>query len=305
MLLLALLIDIALGDPPNQVHPVAWMGRAIGAMQARAPQTGRALPLLYGGVIAWGGALLMWVAVRMVDQLTHRRRFGWVLAAVILKQTFALRGLDRAAASVESALRDGDLDEARRLLSWHMVSRDTSTLSPSLCAAAAIESVTENTSDGFVAPLFFYVVAGLPGAYAYRWVQTCDSMLGYRDPAREWLGKVPARTDDLLNLIPARLTALAMIVGSRNPMRAWAIWRLDATQTASPNAGHPMSAAAGALGVELEKQGHYALGAGQRPPDPDDLRAARYLMWRSVGLSCVGLMALRLLRGRRHAKGGA
>ena len=148
-------------------------------------------------------------------------------------------------------------------MSWHLVSRDTAQLDEAQVAAAAIESVAENTSDGIVAPLLAYAVGGLPAALIYRYVNTGDSLLGYRDAEREWLGKIPARTDDLLNLIPSRVTALLFIL--LRP-QAWTVWRRDARLTASPNAGQPMSAMAGALNIELEKVAHYRLNAGARLP---------------------------------------
>jgi adenosylcobinamide-phosphate synthase len=209
----------------------------------------------------------------------------------LLKTTISLRGLNNAAHEVETALRGDDLREARRLLSWHLVSRDTSQLDASQVAAAAIESVAENTSDGIIAPLVWYGVGGVSAALTYRYLQTCDSILGYRDAEREWLGKIPARTDDLLNLIPARLTALCIV--ALRP-RGWHVWRRDAHLTASPNAGHPMSAMAGALDIELEKVGHYRLNARARSPETGDIRRARYLMFGAVGLFTIGLfMTLR------------
>jgi adenosylcobinamide-phosphate synthase len=166
-----------------------------------------------------------------------------------------------------------------------LVSRDTTTLDAPRIAAATIESVAENSSDGVVAPLFAYALLGLPGAFAYRWLNTIDSLWGYRDPAREWLGKAGARADDIANWLPARLTALLLVVASfwcGQPGQAWRIWQRDARHTASPNAGHPMSAMAGALGVELEKMGHYQLGAGLPLPRAADILRAVTLMRAAV-----------------------
>jgi len=286
ILLLALLFDLIGGEPPNRWHPVAWMGACIERLRRTAPRRGR---LLYGGVVAWGGALCVWRLGQWLEKTPLP------LQAWFLKTTFALRGLNSAALEVEVALRADDLSEARRLLSWHLVSRDTATLDAHRVAAAAIQSVAENTSDGIIAPLFWYALGGLPAALPYRYLQTGDSLLGYRDAEREWLGKIPARSDDVLNLIPARLTALCLLVWRP---RAFPVWRREARRTASPNAGHPMSAMAGALGVELEKIGHYQLNVGCALPTVDDLRRARHLMWQAVGLFCVGLGLWRALTGR-------
>lgn len=220
----------------------------------------------------------------------------WLGEACVLNLTFSLRGLAHASGEVRQALEAKDVEAARRLLSWHLVSRDTSQLSTSQVAAAAVESVAENTSDGVVAPLFYYVLGGVPAALVYRFVNTADSMLGYRDPTHFWLGKVPARLDDLVNLLPARLTALCIVLGALllgNDMRqAWRIWQQDARRTASPNAGHPMSSMAGALRVELVKIGHYRLGAGQAPPTASDITRATHLMYAATALAVTLLIPL-------------
>jgi adenosylcobinamide-phosphate synthase len=202
---------------------------------------------------------------------------------------------------VADPLTAGDLPAARQQLSRHLVSRDTSRLDESQIAAATIESLAENTSDSVVAPIFWYAVAGLPGALVYRFLNTADAMLGYRDPEREWLGKAAARLDDIANLIPARLTALCMIVsapwlGSRIE-DGYRIWRRDAGATASPNAGHPMSAAAGVLGVELEKVDHYRLGAGQPKPSARDIQRYEPLVMMSALIALAIFLAGRKVIG--------
>jgi adenosylcobinamide-phosphate synthase len=305
-LALALALDALLGDPPNAYHPVAWMGAGIGLAQRHAPETGAGRQLVYGGLISLGGTVLIagmgWMLERGLVWLPHPLR--WFAMAAILKTTLSLRGLDRAAGEVYSALKADNLPEARRLVAWHLVSRDTSRLNQAQVSAAAIESVAENTSDGIIAPLFYFSLFGLPGALAYRFANTCDSMLGYRDATREWLGKIPARFDDLLNLIPARLTALALVMAARftgdDSAGAFSVWRRDRHKTISPNAGHPMSAAAGALGVELEKTGQYRLGEGRRQPQAGDILRAVHLMWAAAMIASVGLTIANLLvnRGR-------
>ena len=294
---LALVLDLALGDPANRYHPVAWMGTCIAAARRRAPDRGSLAQLLYGALLVAGGAVVAASVGRVLDRAfaVLPGPLGWLAEAGLLKMTLSLRGLAGAAEEVEGALEAGALTEARRLASWHLVSRDTTALSESQVAAAAIESVAENTSDGVVAPLFYYAWGGLPGALAYRFINTADAMLGYRDPAREWLGKAPARLDDLANLLPARMTAglitLAAALAGENARKAWRAWRQDAGKTASPNAGHPMGTMAGALGVELEKVGHYRLGAGGRPPARGDIRRAVRLM-HIVPVLIMGLLLL-------------
>jgi adenosylcobinamide-phosphate synthase len=253
--------------------------------------------LLYGALLAVGGAAVIVGLGRLLERAFARlpAPWKWLTEAVLLKMTFSLGGLAAAAGDVEATLEAGDLPEARRLLNWHLVSRDTATLSDSQVAAASIESLAENTSDGVVAPLLYYAVGGLPAALAYRFINTADAMLGYRDPAFEWLGKASARLDDVANLLPARLSAALIILAAalvgEDAGRAWHVWRRDADKTVSPNAGHPMSAMAGALGVELEKVGHYRLGTGQRSPAAEHIRRAVRLI-RVVPLLFAALLLL-------------
>ena len=235
---------------------------------------------------------------------------SWCAEAMLLKQTVAMRGLAAAAQSVYTPLAAGDEEEARHQLAWHLVSRDTTRLAGPAIAAATIESVAENCSDGVIAPLFYYALLGLPGAWVYRWLNTVDSLWGYRDPDREWLGKAGARADDAANWLPARLTASLLIVAAARhgrAMHAWRIWQRDAQLTASPNAGQPMSAMAGALEVELEKHHHYRLGAGFKLPQAGDIPTAvalmRFAVAAGMGLSGLFLMThwliTQIIRGKR------
>jgi len=198
----ALALDLAFGEPPAWLHPVAWMGRVQGALRRRAPR--RAAPaFLWGAFMAavgpgvFGG--LTWLALAQTHGLVR-----WLLAVYLLKSAFSVRALAAAGRGVSRPLAAGHLDAARAALR-SLVSRDTKTLTAPLVAAAAVESVAENASDSFVAPLFFFAIAGVPGAIAYRAVNTLDSMIGYRGEL-EWLGKAAARLDDLANLVPARVT---------------------------------------------------------------------------------------------------
>jgi len=296
-LVLALLLDLGLGDLPNRYHPVAWMGTGIAAARRLAPPRGHWQRCLYGAVVVIGGAVLVGLIGGMVEAVLHLlpRPVYWLAEACMFKTTLAFRGLISAARQVQEALVAGDLDRARHLVSWHLVSRDTSRLNASQIAAATVESVAENASDGIIAPLLYYALGGLPAALAYRFINTADAMLGYRDPEREWLGKVPAHLDDLVNLVPARLTAGFLLLATPllgGPIRrAWAVWYRDARQTASPNAGQPMSVMAGALGVALEKSGYYCLGVGQPPPTAQHIPAAVRLVSWAVAVA-VGVLAM-------------
>jgi adenosylcobinamide-phosphate synthase len=252
--------------------------------------------VLIGGLIAAAAGRGIQLGLVLLPAVAARG-----LEALALKLTLSMRGLARATGSVGETLTRGDLPEARRLLAWHLVSRPTEDLDEPAVAAAAVESVAENASDSAVAPLLCYAVAGLPGALAYRFINTADAMLGYRDGPYGSLGKAPARLDDVLNWIPARLTAGAMLLAA--PLLglslggAGRVWHRDRAATASPNAGRPMSAAAGALGVELSKPGDYVLGSGLRAPAAGDVSRAIRLMYAGVLLLVAGLIIAAVLPG--------
>ncbi len=284
-LVMAVAIDIVFREFPNRLHPVAWMGNWITFYCRAVPNSGKVLSFFAGLVLVTSGAVVCAAIGWQIEAFTSGKSLlvAAGLQALVLKQTFSIQSLARAAATVEAALREGDLPAARQRLAFHLVSRDTAELNESQIAAATIESVAENASDSIVAPLFYFAIGGLPAALVYRYLNTCDAMVGYRNQQYEWFGKPAARLDDLANLIPARVTAaMILIVGIASaPWRSTglAIWFRDRYATASPNAGQPMSAAAGVLGVELEKVGCYSLGSGQRPPDVLDIRRAIGLLW--------------------------
>ncbi len=301
-----------LGEPPAVWHPVVWYGKLIRYLEQAAPQ--RHLSLFLHGiamlVLAAPIAVLPALGIHALAEqgqkgLAQRGypRLGilWsaLLAGVSLKPFFALRMLAETGRRVRHALEQADLPAARHELRG-LVSRDCSQLTAELVAAAAIESLAENLSDSVVAPLFYYVLFGVPGAAAYRLFNTFDSMVGYHGQY-EYLGKAAARLDDALNLIPARLTALLIIVlaplfgGDRRA--AWRIWRRDARKTESPNAGHPMAAAAGALGLQLEKVNHYILGDAKQAVTSQHIQQAEQMVWR-MGVGVIALTAVLILLRR-------
>jgi adenosylcobinamide-phosphate synthase len=292
-----------MGEPPAQWHPVVWYGRLIRLLEQHAPR-GQKAQLLYGiGMLLLANGCVLSLAL-LIHKLalwtarSTRSRTGNGLAALLysciegigLKPFFALRMLADAGNQVRLPLIAGNVPTARQALQ-SLVSRDRSQLNAELIAAAAIESLAENLSDSVVAPLFFYMLFGLPGAALYRLCNTFDSMIGYHGHY-EYLGKAAARLDDLLNWLPARLTAFLISVCAPlyggSCRGALFIWVRDGWKTASPNAGQPMSAVAGALGVQLEKVDHYILGDDKKPIMPDDIRRAEHMVW------CVGSIAIAL-----------
>jgi adenosylcobinamide-phosphate synthase len=223
-----------------------------------------------------------------------------IVGAVIFKTAFSFRGLRQTALRIKRLLQDDNLEQARFELRG-LVHRDTRDLTRSWLVSAAVESVAENISDSFIAPLFYFLLFGIPGAIAYRVVNTLDAVVGYHG-TYEHLGKFAARLDDLLNIIPARLTAL-LIVGSaclsgRNGQKAWRAATGEHAKTESPNAGWPMAAVAGALNVRLEKKGHYKLGRGNAPLTPETIDASvkliqiTALLWTVISIAVGGIQVV-------------
>lgn len=260
-LLCALAVDRWYGEWPNAMHPVVWMGNTIRWLESWGPKAGTAGPFIYGvgmaiavpssfAALAWG-----------IERVPVLNVLGGIW---LLKGCLAIRMLGTAGLVVAGALEKGDIVGARFGLR-SLCSRDASTLAAGQLAAGATESIAENASDSFVGPLFWYAIFGLPGAAYYRAANTLDSMIGYHGKY-EWLGKASARQDDLLNIVPARVTALLLVVAGALVGGDWrrglrVMWR-DRRATESPNAGWPMAAMAGLLGVVLEKPGCYRLGDG-------------------------------------------
>jgi adenosylcobinamide-phosphate synthase len=291
VLLAALAVDALIGEPPAWLHPVVLMGRALSALERCAPRTERAR--LAFGAVAGLGLPMVWAALGYQVE----RRLPWLLRVLVFKATFAGRALLVAGRQVEDDLRNGDLSRARTDLR-SLVSRPTSDLGEPLIAAAAIESLAENFVDSWLAPLLAYAAFGLGGAYAYRAANTADAVWGHRTPEYEWLGKVPARLDDVLNWIPARLGALLLVCLGPNSRRALEVYWRDSRRTSSPNAGQVMAACAGQLGVRLEKSGHYVLDAEAREPVAADIAAARRLVGRAMVFAALWTIAVVWLRQR-------
>ena len=283
---LAVLIDQVLGEPPAVLHPVVWMGKSIAFCEGLAPARGRLAQLVAGTAIAIAIPSTFAAAAWFAEaSLREHALLGFVAGAIILKTTFALRSLRRAVFSVRDQLAAGKVEGARTSLRA-LCSRDASSLDAPALVGATIESAAENASDSFVAPLFWFSLLGLPGAVFYRAVNTLDAMIGYHG-RYEWLGKASARLDDVLNWVPARWTATLLLVGgaltgldAKRGVRV--LWR-DGAKTESPNAGRPMAAIAGLLGVELAKTGHYRLGDAVQTLQPNEIDRA----WRAVLVSAM------------------
>ena len=308
VLLLALWIDGRFGEPPAWAHPVVWIGsylQACGRITVHCPP---ALAFVSGAFVWWLGAMLTGALARGLQALAFWQLvkdgtrpglasgLAVVLMACLLKSMLSWRMLRDEAGAVEAALQQS-LQAGRERLSW-LVSRDTAQLSEREVRESTIETLAENLNDSVVAPIFWFVLFGLPGAAVYRFANTADAMWGYRGIYKgqhwEWAGKWAAHADDVLSWLPARLTALllALVVRLEGGLPLKALG-LEARKTPSPNSGWPMAAMALALGVSLSKPGVYTLNPAGRPAQAaDTVLAQKYALKVLVVLVLCALPAI-------------
>jgi adenosylcobinamide-phosphate synthase len=305
---LALLIERLVGYPQGLVrligHPVIWMGSLI-ALLDRKLNTGTSR---LRGVLALILLLLATAAVTLpLTLLLRALPFGWVIEALLATSLLAQKSLHDAVAAVATAVRRS-LPEGRTAVS-HIVGRDPESLDEPGVARAAIESLAESTSDGVVAPLFWLLIGGLPGIALYKAVNTADSMIGHKTERHLAFGWAAARFDDLLNLLPARLSALLIAAGAAfvkdaHPEAAWSTALNDARKHESPNAGWPEAATAGALGFALGGPRFYdgervdlpSFGTGRAALGPDDIDRALQLYRATLNVTlAVTLLAALIL----------
>jgi adenosylcobinamide-phosphate synthase len=309
--ILALILDIALGDPRLLPHPVEAMGVAISMFEgifrnpALGPRAQKVAGALMTAVIVAGAFAVSFALIALAYRLLGH--LGGAAATVILAYTtISVRGLAKSALMVARPLFEGDIDSARRALSM-IVGRDTAALDEREIARGAVESVAENASDGVVAPLFYLAIGGVPFAMAYKAVNTMDSMVGYKTDEYLNFGWAAARLDDAANFIPARLAALfvtiasgllGLVYGGRFSIAgAWRVFLRDRLNHPSPNSGHPEAAFAGALGVRLGGAGRYFgktsvkpyIGDPSRELSPDTVDDAVRLLYATSFVSLAAL----------------
>ncbi len=282
ILSLAIIIELVLGEPPRFIHPVVWMGKVISLLERGGKCQRPTVQFFYGlGMTLITLGLFVVPVYFLLFYLKSINLAVYVIVgALVLKSTFSFRKLRQAAIGIKRFLREDKLGEAR--LELHsLVSRDTQKLPRPLLVSATVESVAENTSDSFIAPLFYFLLLGVPGAIAYRVVNTLDAMVGYHGKY-EYLGKFASRLDDILNFVPARLTAVLLVLAAflsrRDGKASWQVALNEHAKTESPNAGWPMAATAGAIHVQLEKAGHYKLGKAKTPLVPETIDASLKLV---------------------------
>lgn len=284
----AILLDLKFGDPKSNFHPTAWIGSLIAKLTPAAKNQNHTLEKI-------GGVMIVSVTAGIVLIITSGIVYGFslisdyfvsvivtvIVGGILVKTTFAIRGMDNHAKAVLDYLDGNKLDTARDNLSM-IVKRDTSKLDHNHVISGVLESISENTVDGITGPMFYYALFGLPGAFVYRVVNTADSMIGYKTDLFKNIGWFAAKCDTVLNFVPSRLTGFMMIIAAallqNNWKESYKIMVRDGRKTESPNAGYPMAALAGALGTKFEKIDHYQLGNGEIPLSKQHVYSAILLM---------------------------
>lgn len=273
VLILAIIIDWIIGDPPPppwkstyyKLHPTVWMGKLTNKLKPYCKNPSPRKEKLNGVLLALAIIVTFTLPIYFGLRIIFIY-FGVIvyalIAALILKLTICIKLETDWGKAAAKAIESGDLKEARRYA--HFSRRDNKDLTGPLIVSSVIESIIENLTDFRLSPIIFYAFLGVPGAVAYRAINTLDGMVGFRDPENINIGWFSATLDTIVNYIPARLTTILIILASailgEDYKKAWAIARRDQAKVPSLNHGWQMAVIAGALGVQLEKPGHYIIG---------------------------------------------
>ena len=313
-LILGFFLDLIVGDPHWMPHPIVFIGKLIDvtekAMRKIFPKTvlgenfaGAAVWIVVVTVSTGLPLLILWLAYGVNCFL------GLAVETILCAQILATKSLRTESMKVYSALQTGDLEKARYAVSM-IVGRDTQYLDEAGVTRAAVETVAENTSDGIIAPMLYLAIGGAPLGFFYKAVNTMDSMLGYVEPPYKNIGLIPAKMDDVMNYLPARLSALLMLCAGwllkLDVTNGWKIFRRDRYNHASPNSAQTESVCAGLLGLRLAGDAWYHgvlhkkkyIGDGLREIEHADIRRACKLLYGTAVLSlllCGGIKLLLLL----------
>lgn len=280
---LALAFDFVIGDPPNRIHPLRWMGNLLDHLDARIRREGKTSTRLKGFL---SYVLLLSITLLICLGLLAAARnligdWAWILlTAALFKLSFAIYSFRSHCQPIENDLRRGDLPSARAKTQM-IVSRDTSRLDEDHIASCCVETVAENLVDSVYSPNFYFGLFGILGAFMFRCANLMDAMWGYRNEKYGDLGFFPARWDDILGFVTARLSipflAISVWIVGGDLRGLWEAVKADHAKTPSPNSGWPMAAVAGGLGLGMEKHGVYRMGTGALPR-VDDIRRSYQLI---------------------------
>ncbi len=293
--LMAILLDLVLGELPLKLHPVVWIGNIIHFLKPSFKK----LPNKFSGLILSLVVIIIFIVpiYLLLNYLQLNLIIYVIISSILLTTTFSINLLICSARQVKEDL-NLDINKARHSISL-LVSRDTELLSKEEIISATIETLTENITDSVMAPLLFFFILSVPGAFLYRIVNTLDSMVGYQDEEHSLIGWFPAKLDDLLNYIPARLAGLLIVIAALilgfNWKKSFNIMLKDAKKTPSPNSGYTMAAAAGALEIKLEKPDVYVLGENQQNLTEESINKAVKLSKMSIILFIIFSMIIYLL----------
>ena len=312
----ACIVDAVVGDPRWFPHPVRWLGSVVEWCDRHvdrlvfSPPKQRMAGVLLAAALPTGayaaGAVLIWLG-GSIDPLV-----GTVVTVLLAWTTLAARDLMDHVLSVQRALQSHSLPEARSAVA-QIVGRDTEEMAEADIVRATVETIAESTADGIVAPLFYLVIGGAPLALAYKAINTLDSMIGHMDDRYRWFGWASARLDDVANFLPARITALLLVLSAGILSRSWPVmqraWQIllrDGGQHPSPNSGRPEAAMAGALGVQLGGVNRYDGLSLERPCLGDPVqpltqahigRALALMLWTSLLGTVLGIGSLLMVKG--------
>lgn len=268
----AVLLDLLVGEYPTSLHPTVWAGRLIDALIKPGFQLKPIGQLVYGALVSLLTITIFSLVVFwLMTWCKDTNRWLFVLVGILIfKSTFCIREQWKVAGRTKEIIQNGQ-PVPQNMRGLFDTVKGNGSISNKDIISSSVRSIAENASDFVVAPFFYFLIFGVPGAVAYRVINTLDNMIGYRGKF-EYLGKFAARLDDLVNFVPARLTGLAIVLGAKfrnlDFRKSWTTMLTQHSLTPGPNGGWPMTAAAGALGVTLAKHGHYSIGIDP-PIDPD------------------------------------
>lgn len=293
--LLAILIDLVFGELPDSLHPTLWIGKVISFLKFKLRNTNNRTEKMNGVFLCILSICLYVIPVIFIIYLV-RNFLGWlpfiIVSAFILSTTIAIRCMRQYTIPVAKALENDAYEKAKDLLPF-IVRRNPNGLNRKNIISAAVETIAEGTTDGITSPFFYFALFGIPGAVAFRVINTLDSMVGYKDQENINIGWFSAKIDSIANYIPARLTGFLMIFASIILRKNWReskrILIRDQKNTESPNAGWTLSAMAGALGIQLEKPGFYIIG------DNDDLSPKHIIQALRIMLVTTFLFAVLII----------
>ena len=259
-------LDYLIGEPPNNIHPVVWIGKIIYFFTSQIKKGNESKEKIFGALLALFLTAIIGILAYLliIQSLYTLGTISFILISTfILKSMFSIKSMDIHIKEILKDIEKKDIEKARHNLS-KIVSRDTKTLSKENILSACIECIAESFVDGILSPLFYYGILNIPGAIMFRIVNTLDSMIGYKDNYYKDIGWMSAKMDTIMNLIPARISIIFLIPSvlllNQDWKNAISIYKRDGKKTESLNAGIPMSLIAGALKIQLEKINHYKLG---------------------------------------------